>query len=179
VYVLFERVADARSGRSAVRQWDQDVTAIETTTPRKHPPPSQQGARDGIARVFDNVDDSWIDRSSQRRVDVRGRDVSQYFMHDIVHHLRRPPDAAGRDRPRRRSRYSAWWSRQSTLELDGTTLLSRVLEAVTGAAQIVVVGEADAPGAISSREEPRFAGPAAAVAAGLPVRLRQSRCSTL
>lgn len=56
---------------------------------------------------------------------------------------------------------------KGSLELDGATLLSRALEAVAGAAQIVVVGEADAPGVIVVQEEPRFAGPAAAVGAGL------------
>ncbi|MDR7086114.1 molybdopterin-guanine dinucleotide biosynthesis protein A [Aeromicrobium panaciterrae] len=56
---------------------------------------------------------------------------------------------------------------KASLELDGATLLSRVLEAVAGATQIVVVGEADAPGAIVVQEEPRFAGPAAAVGSGL------------
>lgn len=56
---------------------------------------------------------------------------------------------------------------KGSLELDGATLLSRTLQAVAGAAQIVVVGEADAPGVIVVQEEPRFAGPAAAVGAGL------------
>jgi molybdopterin-guanine dinucleotide biosynthesis protein A len=56
---------------------------------------------------------------------------------------------------------------KGSLELDGVTLLSRTLEAVAGAARVVVVGEVDAPGVIVVQEEPRFAGPAAAVGAGL------------
>lgn len=56
---------------------------------------------------------------------------------------------------------------KASLELDGATLLSRVLEAVAGATQIVIVGEAEVPGAIVVQEEPRFAGPAAAVGIGL------------
>jgi len=56
---------------------------------------------------------------------------------------------------------------KATLELDGSTLLGRTLAAVAGAARVIVVGEVDAPGAIVVREEPRFAGPAAAVGAAL------------
>ncbi len=50
------------------------------------------------------------------------------------------------------------------------TLLQRALAASAGASSIVVVGprpESSAPGLIWCREEPEFAGPAAAIAAGL------------
>ena len=56
---------------------------------------------------------------------------------------------------------------KATLELDGSTLLTRTLTAVSGASRMIVVGEVAAPGAIVVQEEPRFAGPAAAVGAGL------------
>ena len=56
---------------------------------------------------------------------------------------------------------------KATLELDGTTLLARALEAVVGASRVIIVGDADAPGAVVVQEEPRFAGPAAGVGAGL------------
>lgn len=56
---------------------------------------------------------------------------------------------------------------KATLEIDGTTLLSRVLAAVDGAERIIVVGDVEAAGAIVVQEEPRFAGPASAVGAGL------------
>ena len=38
--------------------------------------------------------------------------------------------------------------------VDGITLLDRTLDAVAGAATVVVVGEVDAPGAIVVQEEP-------------------------
>ena len=56
---------------------------------------------------------------------------------------------------------------KATLEIDGSTLLARTLAAVTGASRRIVVGEVEARGAIVVQEEPRFAGPAAAVGAGL------------
>ncbi len=56
---------------------------------------------------------------------------------------------------------------KASLEIDGATLLSRALAAVSGASLTIVVGEAEVPGAIVVQEVPRFAGPAAAVGAGL------------
>jgi molybdopterin-guanine dinucleotide biosynthesis protein A len=56
---------------------------------------------------------------------------------------------------------------KATLQHDGSTLLSRTLEAVFDASRVIVVGDVEAPGAIVLQEEPRFAGPAAAVGAGL------------
>lgn len=56
---------------------------------------------------------------------------------------------------------------KATLEIDGSTLLSRTLAALSGAQRLVVVGDVEAPGAIVVQEEPRFSGPAAAVGAGL------------
>lgn len=53
------------------------------------------------------------------------------------------------------------------LVVDGRTLLERALEAVAGAERVVVVGEVEAPVAIVVQEHPRFAGPAAAIGAGL------------
>lgn len=53
------------------------------------------------------------------------------------------------------------------VEIDGRTLLQRTLDAVSGADRVVLVGDVDAPGAVVVREEPRSAGPAVAVAAGL------------
>ena len=62
-----------------------------------------------------------------------------------------------------------------SLMYDGDTLLSHALQAARGAAAVVVVGpEATGPGGmplpdgvLRAREEPAFAGPAAAIAAGL------------
>lgn len=51
--------------------------------------------------------------------------------------------------------------------VDGRTLLDRTREAVAGATRVVVVGDVEAPGAVVVREEPRFAGPAAGIGAGL------------
>jgi molybdopterin-guanine dinucleotide biosynthesis protein A len=59
---------------------------------------------------------------------------------------------------------------KSGLIFDGATLLERSLRAADAAGHIVVVGPdpGDLPdGVLSCREEPRFAGPAAAIAAGL------------
>ena len=58
---------------------------------------------------------------------------------------------------------------KADLVVDGRTLLDRTLDAVSGAATVVVVGDVDVPGAIVVQEEPRFAGPAAAIGAGLAV----------
>jgi molybdopterin-guanine dinucleotide biosynthesis protein A len=51
--------------------------------------------------------------------------------------------------------------------IDGHSLLDRTLEAVSGATRIVVVGDVEAPGTVVVQEVPRFAGPAAAIGAGL------------
>jgi molybdopterin-guanine dinucleotide biosynthesis protein A len=65
-------------------------------------------------------------------------------------------------------------SPKSELKYDGETLLSRSIAAARGARRIVVVGP-DAKnlpsGVLNCREDPPFAGPAAAIAAGL-ARLR-------
>ncbi|WP_087872195.1 molybdenum cofactor guanylyltransferase [Arthrobacter globiformis] len=61
-------------------------------------------------------------------------------------------------------------SPKSALMFDGATLLERSLAAAAGARHTVVVGPAVAglpPGVLTSREDPPFAGPAAAIAAGL------------
>lgn len=57
---------------------------------------------------------------------------------------------------------------KGALEVDGRTLLDGVLEAVRRCERVVVVGDvAPRPGLLVTREDPPFAGPAAAVAAGL------------
>ena len=58
---------------------------------------------------------------------------------------------------------------KAALEFDGETLLARTLRAVAGAARIIVVGDPMpvADGTIVVQEEPRFAGPAAALGAGM------------
>ncbi len=56
---------------------------------------------------------------------------------------------------------------KADLVVDGRTLLERTLEAVAGAANVVVVGDVEVSGAVVVQEEPRFAGPAAAIGAGL------------
>jgi molybdopterin-guanine dinucleotide biosynthesis protein A len=59
---------------------------------------------------------------------------------------------------------------KSGLLYDGATLLERALAAARGAASLVVVGPRPdrlPPGVLSTREDPPFAGPAAAIAAGL------------
>ncbi|APX01340.1 molybdenum cofactor guanylyltransferase [Arthrobacter sp. QXT-31] len=61
-------------------------------------------------------------------------------------------------------------SPKSALMFDGATLLERSLAAAAGARHTVVVGPAVAglpPWVLTSREDPPFAGPAAAIAAGL------------
>ncbi|MFC9333524.1 molybdenum cofactor guanylyltransferase [Arthrobacter sp. NPDC057009] len=61
-------------------------------------------------------------------------------------------------------------SPKSALMFDGATLLERSLAAAAGARHTVVVGPAVAglpPRVLTSREDPPFAGPAAAIAAGL------------
>lgn len=55
---------------------------------------------------------------------------------------------------------------KATLVLDGESMLERALRAVAGL-RVVVVGDVVAPGAIVVQEKPRFAGPAAAIGAGL------------
>ena len=56
---------------------------------------------------------------------------------------------------------------KADLVVDGRSLLDRTLDAVSGAARVVVVGDVEAPGAIVVQEEPRFGGPVAAIGAGL------------
>jgi molybdopterin-guanine dinucleotide biosynthesis protein A len=65
------------------------------------------------------------------------------------------------------------------LMYDGATLLERSIAAAGGARRIVVVGPEPAylaAGVLSCREDPPFAGPAAAIAAGL-ARLRRARAA--
>ncbi|WP_311380786.1 NTP transferase domain-containing protein [Arthrobacter sp. ISL-28] len=65
-------------------------------------------------------------------------------------------------------------SPKSELIYDGETLLNRAISAARGARRIVVVGpepQSLPPGVLTCREDPPFAGPAAAIAAGL-ARLR-------
>jgi molybdopterin-guanine dinucleotide biosynthesis protein A len=55
------------------------------------------------------------------------------------------------------------------VRVGGRTLLDRTLDAVAAASEIVVVGEGNAArGALVIREDPAFAGPAAAIGAALP-----------
>ncbi|NUS36957.1 MAG: NTP transferase domain-containing protein [Pseudarthrobacter sp.] len=63
---------------------------------------------------------------------------------------------------------------KQTLLFQGATLLQRSLAAASGAGRTVVVGDTSSlpaatlpPGVLACREEPVFAGPAAAIAAGL------------
>jgi molybdopterin-guanine dinucleotide biosynthesis protein A len=56
---------------------------------------------------------------------------------------------------------------KADLVVGGRTLLDVSLDAVSGASRVVVVGDVDAPGAVVVQESPRFAGPAAAIGAGL------------
>lgn len=66
---------------------------------------------------------------------------------------------------------------KSGLIYDGATLLERSISAAGGARRIVVVGPEPAglpAGVLSCREDPPFAGPAAAIAAGL-ASLRRAR----
>lgn len=58
---------------------------------------------------------------------------------------------------------------KAALEVDGETLLDRTLRAVAGAGRIVVAGDPRPlpAGTILVREEPRFAGPAAAIGAAM------------
>jgi molybdopterin-guanine dinucleotide biosynthesis protein A len=55
---------------------------------------------------------------------------------------------------------------KATLLLAGESMLDRALRAVAGL-RVVVVGDAVVPGVKVVQEEPRFAGPAAAIGAGL------------
>ena len=62
------------------------------------------------------------------------------------------------------------------IELDGRTLLQHALEAVVGAAEVVVVGDpvpTDAP-ATFVREDPPYGGPAAALLTGLGALLKEA-----
>lgn len=68
---------------------------------------------------------------------------------------------------------------KSGLIYDGATLLERSIAAAGGAGQIVVVGPEPAglpSGVLNCREDPPFAGPAAAIAAGLTI-LRRARAA--
>jgi molybdenum cofactor guanylyltransferase len=58
---------------------------------------------------------------------------------------------------------------KAALELDGETLLARTLRAVAGAERVIVVGDPrPVPiGTIVVQEEPRYAGPAAAIGAAM------------
>lgn len=58
---------------------------------------------------------------------------------------------------------------KAALEFDGETLLARTLRAVAGAGRIIVAGDPGPvpQGAILVQEEPRFAGPAAAIGAAM------------
>jgi molybdopterin-guanine dinucleotide biosynthesis protein A len=57
---------------------------------------------------------------------------------------------------------------KARLELEGRPLVERACSAVAGARSVVVVGAASVPdGVVLTRESPAFAGPVAAVAAGL------------
>ncbi|MEV0677606.1 NTP transferase domain-containing protein [Actinosynnema sp. NPDC050436] len=57
---------------------------------------------------------------------------------------------------------------KGSIRVAGRTLLDHALDAVRGAARVVVVGpEKDVPGVLWTREEPPGGGPAAGVAAGL------------
>lgn len=65
---------------------------------------------------------------------------------------------------------------KSGLEYDGATLLERALLAARGAGAAVVVGppgQVLPPGTLNAREDPPFAGPAAAIAAGLAALARR------
>lgn len=58
---------------------------------------------------------------------------------------------------------------KASLRRDGTTLLATVCDGLGAARQLVIVGEVDEPPARAKvvREDPPFAGPAAAIAAGM------------
>ncbi len=55
---------------------------------------------------------------------------------------------------------------KAALQLEGESMLDRALRAVVGS-RVVVVGDVVVEGAIVVQEEPRFAGPAAAIGAGI------------
>ena len=66
------------------------------------------------------------------------------------------------------------------LVFEGTTLLDSALAAASGARRTVVVGPTPAtlpPGVMACREQPEFAGPAAAIATGLQVLDREGGSS--
>ncbi|TXL61546.1 molybdenum cofactor guanylyltransferase [Aeromicrobium terrae] len=54
-----------------------------------------------------------------------------------------------------------------SVEIDGRTLMQRTLDAVSGADRVILVGDVDVPGVTVVQEEPRYAGPVAAVGTGL------------
>jgi molybdopterin-guanine dinucleotide biosynthesis protein A len=56
---------------------------------------------------------------------------------------------------------------KARLVIEGSTLVTRTVDAASGARRVVVVGEETVPGTIHAREIPEFGGPAAAIAAGL------------
>ena len=56
---------------------------------------------------------------------------------------------------------------KALLVYNGRSLIERAVAAVEAAQTIVSVGPIDVPGTVKAIEEPRFAGPAAALAAGL------------
>ncbi len=56
---------------------------------------------------------------------------------------------------------------KADLVVEGRSLLDRTLDAVAGAAAVVVVSDVEVPDAVVVQESPRFGGPAAAIGAGL------------
>ncbi|MEV7395558.1 NTP transferase domain-containing protein [Aeromicrobium sp. NPDC092404] len=58
---------------------------------------------------------------------------------------------------------------KAALEIEGETLLTRTLRAVSGAGRVIVAGDPRPlpAGTVLVREEPRFAGPAAAIGAAM------------
>ena len=56
---------------------------------------------------------------------------------------------------------------KADLVIDGRSLLDRTLDAVSAAAHVVVVGDVDVRDVVVVQESPRYAGPAAAIGAGL------------
>jgi molybdopterin-guanine dinucleotide biosynthesis protein A len=60
-------------------------------------------------------------------------------------------------------------SPKHAVTIGGRTLLDRTLSAVAGASQVIVVGDGPAGTATVIREDPAFAGPAAAIGAALPL----------
>lgn len=56
---------------------------------------------------------------------------------------------------------------KADLVVDGRSLLDRTLDAVSGAAHVVVVGDVALADVVVVQESPRYAGPAAAIGAGV------------